>query len=189
MVKSIFLAAILALFSTLAIAAPQTYDIDYPASKIEFTYDFNNEPVKGKFPKFSADLLLDFQDIRKSKISVSIDTRSALGGFVFATSALRGAKILNAKKFPQIQFQSQSAQLKNGVAQIKGLVTVRGVTRPLVLTARFFQLQGNAPEDRDELTITISGTINRHDFGASGYRDLVGETLAINIKARIKRRP
>ncbi len=177
------------LFTAPLAAAPRAYEIDYGASQIGFVYLFNNEEVKGSFPKFSADLVLDFQNIKNSKIDVTIDTRTAKGGFVFATSALRGAKVLNVRKFPTIKFSSQSAQMRNGVASIKGQITVRGVTRPLTLTAKFFQLEGQDPKDRENLVVQISGTINRHDFGASGFPDMVGDTLAITIKARIKRRP
>ena len=177
------------LFSTPVMAAPRAYEIDYGASQIGFVYLFNGEEVKGSFPKFKGDLVLDFQNIKNSKIDVTIETRTAKGGFVFATSALRGLKVLNVKNFPTIKFTSQSAQMSNGVAKIKGDITVRGVTRPLTLTAKFFQLQGQDPKDRENLVVQISGTINRHDFGASGFPKMVGDTLAITIKARINRRP
>ena len=188
MFRALIFTGLLSLFFGPALAKPQDYNFDYSASEIIFTYDFNGEAVKGKFPKFEGDLVLDFQNVRNSKINVSINTASAQGGFIFATSALRGPKILFAKKFPAIIFKSQSAILKNGVALIKGQITIRGVTRPITLTARFFNFADKDPKDRDELAVKISGAINRHDFDASGYPNMVGETLAINIMARIKRR-
>lgn len=187
MFRAFIFTGLLSLFFGPALAKPQVYNFDYSASQINFTYDYNGESVKGKFPKFEGNLLLDFQNVSNSIINVSINTARAQGGFVFATSALRGPKILFAKKFPVINFKSQSASLKDGVAVIKGQITVRNITRPITLTARFFNLTGKDPKERDDLAVKISGTINRHDFGASGYRDMVGETLAINIMARIER--
>ncbi|MCP5075012.1 MAG: hypothetical protein GY947_17195 [Rhodobacteraceae bacterium] len=171
-----------------ALSAPQVYDFDYSTSRIEFTYDFNGDPVMGRFPKFSGDLVIDFSDMRKSKVAVSIDTASSQGGFVFATSALRGPKILDARAFPRISFRSSGASVVNGVAKVKGSITVRDVTRPITLTARFFQLENQDPAARDELAMLITGRINRHDFGASGYPDMVGDTLSIRIETKIKRR-
>ncbi|MCP5086849.1 MAG: polyisoprenoid-binding protein [Rhodobacteraceae bacterium] len=169
-------------------ATPQAYDFVYASSKIEFTYDFNGDAVIGGFPKFDGDLVIDFADMRRSSVRVSIDTASSQGGFIFATSALRGPKILNAGKFPKINFRSVGAKVVNGVARITGEITVRDVTRPITLTARFFQLEGQNPESRDELAMQITGKINRHEFGASGYPDMVGNTLNIRIVTKIKRR-
>jgi len=188
MLRTAILAGLLSLFISPAWATPKAYKFDYGASKIEFIYKFNGEAVKGKFPKFTGDLVLDFENIRNSVIDVSIDTKSAQGGFIFATSALRGPKVLNAAKFPAIIFKSQSAKMINGVAKILGKVTVRGVTRPLTLTARFFNLNGKDPDERDELAVRISGAINRHEFGASGYPKMVGDTLSVEIIAQIKRK-
>lgn len=188
MLRTILFSGLISLFINPVWAAPQAYVFDYDTSKINFSYDFNGEAVNGKFPKFTGDLVLDFKDVQNSKINVSIETRSALGGFIFATSALRGPKVLFAKKFPAIVFKSQSAKLVNGVAKILGTITVRGVTKPLTLTARFFKLKNNDPTEQDELSVRISGVINRHDFGASGYPKMVGDTLAIDITAQIKRK-
>ncbi len=169
-------------------SAPRVYDFDYDASRIEFTYEFNGEPVKGRFQKFNGDLVIDFANVNKSTVNVSIDSGSGQGGFVFATSALRGPKMLDAKAYPKISFRSSSAKVVEGIAKVTGEITVRDVTRPITLTARFFQLEGHSPEDRDELAMQITGKINRHDFGASGYPDMVGDTLDIRILAKIKRR-
>ena len=169
----------------IAAAAPTTYAFDYGASDIGFTYDFNGDVIQGAFPLFSGNLVVDFQNIRNSKVEVSIDASKGKGGFVFATSALRGPKVLATRKFPTIFFKSTSAQVSEGKATVNGNVTVRGVTKPMTLRVRFFQLKGNAPEARDELQMVITGRLNRHDFGASGYPDMVGDFLDIKINAKI----
>ena len=189
MFRLAFLLSIFCLITATATAAPRAYDFDYSASRIEFIYDFNGDTVKGRFPEFTGDLVIDFADMRKSKVSVSIETGSARGGFVFATSALRGPKILDAKAFPRITFRSIGAKVVNGIAKVDGEITVRDITRPITLTARFFRLEGHDPADRDELALQITGQFNRHEFGASGYDDMVGETLDIRILAKIKRQP
>ena len=168
-----------------SIAAPTQYIFDYDASDIGFTYDFSGDTIQGAFPAFTGALVVDFQNIRNSKVEVSIDASKGKGGFVFATSALRGPKVLATREFPTISFKSTAAQVSDGKASVDGNITVRGVTKPMKLRVRFFQLQGNAPDARDELQMVITGRLNRHDFGASGYPDMVGKYLDIKINAKI----
>jgi polyisoprenoid-binding protein YceI len=168
-------------------AKPAVFNFDYPASDISFTYTFSGDTVQGAFPKFSGDLLVDFKDIRKSKVTVTIDASAGQGGFIFATSALRGSKILDTDTFPTIVFQSTSAQISGGNATVDGNITVHGVTKPIRLAVQFFQLNGQDPAARDSLQMVITGRVNRHDFGASGYPDLVGDFLDIKINAKIDR--
>ena len=190
MLKKLLMLPLLVVLAAPAVtAAPIEYDFDHSSSKIEFTYDFTGQTVTGGFPKFDADLIVDFQNVRNSSVDVTIDTATAVGGFVFATSALRGGKVLDSKQFPAITFKSTSASLQEGKATLHGLVTVKGISKPVTLQARFFQLQGHAPEDRDELLVKLTTSVNRHDFGASGYPDMVGDKLDITITAKIKKRP
>ena len=172
-----------------AFSAPREYVIDHAASRLNFNYLFNDDPIKGRFPDFKAKLLLDFKDFNKSDISLTIDTRSAKGGFVFATTALRGPKILHAKKFPEIHFQSKSVRLTKSGAELAGTITVRKTSRPITLKVQFLQLAGQAPQDRTKLALRITGRLNRHDFGASGYPKMVGENLDIDVLAYISRKP
>lgn len=176
------------LFAQTALAVPVAYDFDYDSSEINFTYDFNGDTITGVFPEFTGNLIVDFQNIKNSEVSVSIDATKGRGGFVFATSALRGPKILDVKNFPTINFISTDARLSDGRAAVDGNITVHGVTRPIRLKVLFFQFEGQSLTARDELLMVVTGRINRHDFGANGYPDAVGEFLDIKIDARIIRR-
>jgi len=72
-------------------------------------------------------------------------------------------------------------------ARITGDLTVRGVTRPVTLAASLYRRPGTAADDLDQLSIGLTGALNRHDFGASGYPDLVAETVGLDIHAEITR--
>ena len=80
---------------------------------------------------------------------------------------------------------SVNADGKNIV--IKGMITVRGITKPLVLNAQLLRAPGTKLGERENLRMRITGQINRHDFGASGFPNDVGEMLGIKIDAQIKR--
>jgi polyisoprenoid-binding protein YceI len=72
-------------------------------------------------------------------------------------------------------------------AQIEGDFTVRGVTRPSTLFAQFYRQQGTVEGDRERLSIYLTGSISRSAFGASGYADMVDDTVELRILARIDR--
>jgi len=64
---------------------------------------------------------------------------------------------------------------------------VRGVTQPQTFTAQLFRPAGQAAGDRSELTIRLKGTLSRAAFGADGYSNFVGDTVDLDIQARIAR--
>ena len=104
----------------------------------------------------------------------------------FATQAMRGKTILNTAQHPTIQFVSKRVLRTDTGAEITGKVTVRGVTKPLVLTARFYRQKGVMPKDLSLLTILLTGAIPRASFGANGYPKLVGDRINLRIIAHIK---
>lgn len=179
----------LLLLNGVALASPQAYEMDAKASKIHFNYTFNDETVLGKFPHFSASVLLDFETTQNSRITLTIDARAARGGFVFATTSLRGPRVLATKQFPTIEFSSKSLRFTETGAELEGLITVRQVTRPITLQVTFLEISGKTPATSDKMTLRITGTLNRHDFGASGYPKMVGDTLSLDIRALINRKP
>jgi polyisoprenoid-binding protein YceI len=68
---------------------------------------------------------------------------------------------------------------------VTGNLTIRGVTRPVTLLAEVFRPKGSAEDDRSRLTVRLTGRVNRSDFGAAGWSDMVGDEVRIVINARI----
>ena len=169
-----------------AAAEPQKYSIETDRSEVTFIYQFNGDPVTGEFGITKADLEIDFQTFSKSKVSVALNTREGHAGFGFATSAMQSADVLNSDAYPTITFESRSVTPTETGAVVTGDVTVRGVTRPLTLDATLFRQRGTEEGDRSKLSIELKGTLDRHDFGASGYRSFVGPNLDIRVFARIQ---
>lgn len=186
----IFLVLISFLFSlnAAAFAAPIRYEIIPDKSTVGFTYQFGANDVMGQFPQYSANISIDFEKAVNSQVDVVLNAASAKAGFIFATNALRSKSVLNTKTYPDITFTSNAVKASGKGVTIDGLVTVRGVTKPLTLKATLLRDVGTLATERDDLRIRLSGKLNRHDFGASGFADDVGDILTIKIDARIKRK-
>jgi polyisoprenoid-binding protein YceI len=173
-------------FAQFAFAEAIDYDIVTDRSNIGFTYQFGPDTIQGQFPDYSSVISIDFDKASNSQVDVTLNTKTTKAGFVFATQAVRSKKILDANKYPTIKFISQSVKAEGTKAIIIGMVTVRGITKPLTLVAQLLRDPGTKSTERDDLRIRITGDINRHDFGASGYPNYVSDMLAIQIDARIK---
>jgi polyisoprenoid-binding protein YceI len=175
------------LFATAATAAPIKYNVVSENTDVNFIYTFGGKDVTGAFNDYTIDVAIDFKALQNSSVSVTLKTQTATGGFIFGTQAMRSKKILNAKAFPEIIYRSNSVTGGGDTAVISGDITVRGITKPLILTAQLFRPKGSDMNERDNLIMKITGTLDRFAFGADGYVKEVGSDLKISIMAAIQK--
>jgi polyisoprenoid-binding protein YceI len=184
-----FAALFAALFVTLSIlparAGVVAYALDPAASTVAFETDFGPDLITGAIPLERADLRLDLDNAANCTVEVALDVSRATANFPFAAQALKGPKVLDAKDHPRMTFISTSVRGAGETAEVTGTLTIRGVSKPVTLTARIFRPQGSAPDDFSRLTVTLNGRVNRSDFGATGWADMVGDEVRILITVRI----
>jgi polyisoprenoid-binding protein YceI len=141
--------------------------------------------ISGTMPVATADMTLDFDRVAASKVAVSLNVAGATTNIPFATQAMTGETVLNAGKFPEITFKSTAVRPTDTGAEVKGNITIRGVTHPVTLDARLFRPVGSDPAERRDLQIVLTGRVSRAAFGANGFADMVGDEVRLNIRARI----
>lgn len=186
--QTLSITALLAVLAvTNAAADPAPFMLDTARSAVGFTYYFGSNSDDGNMPVAMANLLIDLDDLGKSEIDVSVDASQARTGFFLATQALRGARILDTERHPFIRFQSERITALQSGARIEGTFTIRGVARPGILMAQLFQQPSADDPDEGALSLLLTGSINRSEFGASGYARQVGDTVDLRILARISR--
>ena len=172
-------------------AATTRYELVPEGTSVDFTFDISGLAQSGTMPIQSADIQIDLSNLANSTVSVTLNAAEARTRLPFARSAMLGQGVLDVEQFPTIQFVSTEVQLGEGGrisrgATITGDLTLRGVTRPITLQADLFRPPGSDAANLDMLSIRLTGALNRHDFGASGYADLVRDTVGLDIKAEIK---
>ena len=176
------------LFAALPLRAePRAYVLEPEGSSVTFTYRLLGKPTTGTMPVSRSDIRLDFRQIALSTARVELDASRTKTGVPFVDDALKGPSVLWAERFPVITFNS--ARFTGGVndATVTGAVRIRGVTRPITLKARVFRRAGSEPGDLSRLTVRLSGSINRSDFGADGYSREVADSVTLDITARLRR--
>ena len=146
----------------------------------------------GRFTRVDAELQFNPANIAASRVSVNIDPRSieadnAPSGFL---QTLAGDQWLDADRFPELSFRSQSVEVIGANSfRIHGQLTLHGVTRPMVLEAKYNGgYAGHAYEPRARAGFSARGTLKRSDFGVSyGIPDAgssfgVGDEVAVILE-------
>nr|MCU0911816.1 YceI family protein [Paracoccaceae bacterium] len=154
------LTLLLLLPAAAAEARPITYRLDAEASDVGFETDFGPDLITGQMPVAAASVVIDFDQPAASRVSVTLDLARARASFPFATQAMLGPKVLDAAAHPTIRFESTAVRALGGTgarAEIDGMLTIRGVTRPVTLDAEIFRRAGTAVGDRDRMSIHLQG--------------------------------
>ncbi|SHG73096.1 Polyisoprenoid-binding protein YceI [Cognatiyoonia sediminum] len=177
----------LTLFATQVAAAPQSYDLNLSESRIDFTYDLQGSEFAGEIPISNADVALDFQDLSNSDISVTFNVSGVSTGFGPLTEAIKSESVLATGQFPTATFRSGSIVQNGTKAQLNGQLTLRGTTQPVTLNAEIFRQRGSEVGDLSELIVLITGSFDRHAFGASGYSGLVDPEIELRVVTTLDR--
>lgn len=170
-----------------AVAAPVRYLLDEAASAVGFTYYLDAAGTKGQMPVKTAELMLDLRNVSRSKIDVTLNPKGARAGFFIATEALKGAQVLDVQNHPEIRFVARRITGSIHKAEVQGDLTVRGVSRPVTLQAQLFRQAGTQEDDLSKLSVLLTGSLDRREFGATGYADLVAPKIDLRILARVDR--
>lgn len=184
--KYMALALVLALSWSGASAAPQTYLLDRDKSRVSFQFDFGDQRGRGFFPVESAAVELDLQRVQRSSVDVTLSVKHARAGDLFATSAMKGDNMLAASQYPTARFVSQKVSRRPHGAEVEGFLTLRGVTRPATVQVRIIR-EPDAPKDNSRLVLEITGSVSRSDFGATGFKKLVGDQIDLKFFVWINR--
>ncbi len=182
-----FVIAVLILLARPAAAVPTRYMMETKGSTVGFETDFGPDRITGAFTVSRADLTVDFDDVTNTKVAVTLDTSRASASFPFAAQAMKGPKVLDSDNFPEITFVSRAVRRVGDGAKVEGALTIRGVTRPVTLDATIYRVQGSAAMDFSRLTVRLTGAVKRSDYGATGWADMVGDQVRIDIRAQIAR--
>jgi len=144
----------------------QTWKQDGAHSQVRFsvTHMVISE-VTGDFKEFDVTLKQGSEDFSGSSLEAAIKTASVNTGNEMRDKHLRSDDFFNAEKYPLISFKSTSFE-KTGkkTYKISGNLTIRDVTRPVVLDAEYTG-QVTDPSGDTRAGFKAKTSINRYDFG------------------------
>jgi polyisoprenoid-binding protein YceI len=166
-------------------AASNVWRIDRGHSELTFSIRHMVSRVRGQFNSWSGTITGDLNDWESAEVNVSIDANSIDTNHERRDADLRGKDHFEVETYPTITFRSTKIERTGERLRMTGDLTMRGVTRPVVLEG---QLTGTAQDrGRTRVGFEASTTINRKDFGlvwnraveAGGW--LIGDEVKIDI--------
>jgi polyisoprenoid-binding protein YceI len=147
--------------------------------------------VRGRFKQWSGTIELDEAHPEATRISVQIDAASLDSNQPQRDAHLKSADFLDVEHYPTITFTSTRVEpLSETTGKLYGDLTIRGVTRPVVLDV---SLEGRSRDWQGQrrLGFTATTSLNRTDWGlnwnvaleAGGW--LVSERVDVRIEAEL----
>jgi polyisoprenoid-binding protein YceI len=96
---------------------------------------------------------------------------------------LLGADFFDAAKFPTASFKSTRVEVSGHSAKIYGNLTLKGVTKPVVLATTFVGAGTHPMSKAAAIGFRATTTIKRSDFSLGYGVPIVGDTVTLAINA------
>lgn len=142
----------------------------------------------GDFAGATGTLSLDPKQIGASKLEINIPVASVTTTNAKLDAELKSAEWFDADKHPTIRFVATKVERTAADrASITGDLTFHGVTKPVVLDARFNGAGINPLNKAYTIGFNATTTINRSDFGVKTYVPLIGDTVTLRISAAFEK--
>jgi len=147
--------------------------------------------VTGNFKEFDGIVVSSKDDFSDAYIEVSINAKSINTESNDRDNHLRSVDFFDVENHPLITFKSNSVDVKeNGKLAISGELTIRGISKPVVLDIRF-KGQAVNPWGQIVAAFKASTTLNRKSWGlswntaleAGGF--LVGEDIELTLNVEL----
>jgi polyisoprenoid-binding protein YceI len=166
-----------------------TWDIDPVHSHIGFTArHLMVSKVRGNFTKFEGQIITA-EDPLQSSATATIDTTSFDTSNAQRDNDVKAEGFLDAANHPTMTFRSTGIRPKgSGEFLVDGELTIKGVTRPVELTAEVNGF-GPDPYGGTRAGFSATGEINRNDYGITANMALptggvmVSEKIQLTIEA------
>ncbi|MEM9670029.1 MAG: cytochrome b/b6 domain-containing protein [Pseudomonadota bacterium] len=159
-------------------AASGNWIVDYEASEIAFSGEYNGNPYSGTFSDWTADITFDPDALETSEASVSVPTATAATGTSLYDNTLTGGEWFNVSAFPTATVAlSDFAQSDSGYSATAAL-TIKELTVevPFAFT---LEINGN------DATMTGETTLSRSALDLGQQSDPGGSWVADEVRINV----
>ena len=186
--KPIAIVAVIAfMFSGTAIAQSTVWQLDPAHSSAQFAVrHMGISTVRGTFTKLAGTAHFDATDARNDSVEVTIETASVDTRVEMRDNDLRSDHFFDVQKFPTMTFRSTKIEsVGTDKLKIIGDLTIRGVTKSVTLDVDGPSKPVNDGQGHLHMGVSATATLNRTDFGMTGYQGVVGNEIKLTIDAEL----
>jgi polyisoprenoid-binding protein YceI len=180
-------AGLAAILSLPAAATTSTWNIDPAHSSAQFAVKhLMISTVRGAFTSVKGSIQLDDKDITKSSVEVTIDVNSVDTRQPDRDKDLKSDHFFDAEHFSTITFKSKKVeQVSPGKLKVTGDLTIRGVTKEVVLDVDGPTAPVKDPWGNQRIGVSANSKITRQDFGITYGPGMIGDEISITIDAEM----
>ncbi len=178
-------AALAANFYLVAAKATPTFELEPAGSSLRFTAIQQAAKFESHFEKFTALVRFDPAEPEKGRISARIDLASVDTGNPERDQVLGTADWFSLGKWPEARFNAEQIVRSGEGYAASGTLTLRGVTRPVVLKFRWTPAAGS-----ESARLVGSAALERLAFGVGQgeWQDMayVGNPVTVQVDIRLR---
>ncbi len=182
-------AGLAAIFSLPAPAATSTWQIDPNHSAAQFSVrHLAISTVRGGFSNVKGTINLDETDVSKSSVDVIIDVSTVDTRQPDRDKDLKSDKFFDVAHYPTMTFKSKKVeQAGAGKLKVTGDLTIRGVTKEVVLDVDGPTAPVKDPWGNQRAAVNATTKINRQDYGVKWNATMdnggvvVGDDVSITL--------
>ncbi len=181
--KALSLGLAVAIASSVTLAAPVDYKIDPTHTATVFSWNhFGFSTPSANFTDIQGVIKVDNAKPSNSSVDVIIPISSVNTNVPALDKEFQEEAWFNAAKYPNITFKSTKVETKDKKHfKITGNLTVKGVTKPVVLDA-VLNKQGEHPMAKvPAIGFNATTSFDRSAFGIGNYVPNVGDKITVNI--------
>ena len=165
-----------------------TYSVDESHTYLTFSYlhqGLSYPLLRAK--EIDGELELKTDAMEKTRVAIVVDADSIRTNIPFFDKELASPKFFNAAKFPHIAFVADSYEaISDSEGALSGQVTIRGITKPLILTVRINGAMVNPISSKPAIGISASGYLQRSDFGLDRFIPAVADRVELKIEVEFQ---
>ena len=139
--------------------------------------------VKGEFRKFEVEVESNGNDFSDATVKATIDSQSIDTNNSDRDGHLKSADFFDAVNHKDLRFNGTTVK-KDGGYQLKGDLTMKGITKPVTLDVEFGGLVKD-PYGNDKAGFSFSGKLNRKDWGLNWNAALETGGVMVSDEVRI----
>lgn len=140
--------------------------------------------VTGTFKEFGAEADLDEEDLPNAQVQFWANTASIFTNDEKRDAHLRSADFFDSEQHPKLTFISTGISKAGANWELSGDLTMKGVTRPIVLAMEWNGIQKD-PWGNKKGGLQLSGRIDRKEWGLNWNAALEAGGMLVSDEVRI----
>ncbi|MBK5957768.1 hypothetical protein CCR97_06025 [Rhodoplanes elegans] len=165
-----------------------TYKVDPDHTQVAFTVNhFGFTDYFGLLGGSTGTLTLDPKRPGAAQVTIEIPLAAAVTTSKELDAHLQAADFFETAKFPKASFRSTRVEVDGERARIVGDLTLRGVTRPVVLDARFTGAGINPMNKAATIGFEATTSVKRSEFGMKFALPVVSDQVDLRIVAAFEK--